>query len=242
MEAIILAGGFGSRLRSVCSDRPKPMAQIQGKPLLEHLLEHWKCQGTTHFILSVGYLHRVIINYFGKDYRGIPIDYAIEDEPLGTGGGVLQSIPYLHRPESIFLVLNGDTFFDVPLATFSHKGEVTLALYKIEKNTRYLGVTLDDCSKIQSFNDLYPTRSKSKFSTEWGINSQLINGGCYLFAKKALARFQQKGPLSLEKEILPILMSEGSCYGQFFDGLFIDIGIPEDYARSQHLFLQRSRG
>jgi D-glycero-alpha-D-manno-heptose 1-phosphate guanylyltransferase len=226
MEAIILAGGFGTRLRSVCSDRPKPMAQIQGKPFLEHLLEYWKCQGASHFIFSVGYLHRVIINYFGKDYRGIPIDYAIENEPLGTGGGVLQSIPYLHHPESIFLVLNGDTFFDVPLATFSHKGKVTLALYKIEENTRYHGVTLDDSFKIQNFND---------------INSQLINGGCYLFDKKSLARFQQKGPLSLEKEILPILMSEGSCYGQVFDGLFLDIGIPEDYERGQGLFLQRGQ-
>ena len=224
MEAIILAGGFGTRLRSVCSDRPKPMAQIQGKPFLEYLLEYWKGQGVSHFIFSVGYLHQVIINYFGKDYRGIPIDYAIEKEPLGTGGGVLQSLPYLHHPESIFLVLNGDTFFDVSVANFSHKGEVTLALYKIEKNTRYHGVTLDDCSKIQNFDN---------------PNSQLINGGCYLFDKKSLVRFQQKGPISLEKEILPILMSQNSCYGQLFDGFFIDIGIPEDFARSQHLFLQR---
>ncbi len=223
MEAIILAGGFGTRLRSVCADRPKPMAQIQGKPFLEHLLEYWKCQGVSHFIISVGYLHSVIIDYFGKDYRGTPIDYAIEDTPLGTGGGVLQSIPYLHHPESIFLVLNGDTFFDLPLTAFSHKGDVTVALYKIEKNTRYLGVTLDDCSRIQNYNDL---------------NSQLINGGCYLFHKKSLDRFQRKGPLSLEKEILPILIREHRCYGQLFDGLFIDIGTPEDYARSHQLFLQ----
>jgi len=220
MEAIILAGGFGTRLRSVCPDNPKPMAQIQEKPFLEHLLEYWKSQGVSHFILSVGYLHHVIINYFGKEYRGIPIDYAIEYEPLGTGGGILQSTPLLHNPESPFLVLNGDTFFDVPLATFSHKGELTLALYKIEKNTRYLGVTLDDSSKINSYND---------------PNSQLINGGCYLLNKKSLDRFKQKKPLSLETDIFPILMREGSCYAQLFDGLFIDIGIPEDYARSQHL-------
>jgi D-glycero-alpha-D-manno-heptose 1-phosphate guanylyltransferase len=226
MEAIILAGGFGTRLRSVCSDRAKPMAQIQGKPFLKHLLEYWTCQGVSHFILSVGYLHQGIIHYFGKNYRGIPIDYAIENEPLGTGGGVLQSLFYLRHPESIFLVLNGDTFFDVPLAAFSHKGKVTLALYKIEKNTRYLGITLDDCSKIQNFND---------------PNSQLINGGCYLFDKKSLTRFQQKGPLSLEKEVLPILISEGSCYGQPFGGFFIDIGIPEDYERSQGLFLKRGQ-
>lgn len=227
MEAIILAGGFGTRLRSACPNLPKPMAPIQGKPFLAHLLEYWKDQGVSHFILSVGYLHPIIIHYFGKDYRGIPIDYAIENEPLGTGGGILQSLPYLHRKESTFLVLNGDTFFDLPLASFSHKGEITLALYKIKKNRRYLGLTLDEHSKIQSYND---------------PNSQLINGGCYLLNKKCMTRFERKGALSLENEILPILIREGSCYGRLFEGLFIDIGIPEDYARSQHLSLQRSQG
>jgi D-glycero-alpha-D-manno-heptose 1-phosphate guanylyltransferase len=222
MEAIILAGGLGSRLRSVCSDRPKPMAEVQEKPFLEHLLHYWKNQGVSHFILSVGYLHPVIIKYFGKAYQGIPIDYAIENEPLGTGGGLLKALPYLHQPESTFLVLNGDTFFNVPLEAFAHKGEVTLALYKIEQNTRYHGVILDRFSKTQNFQD---------------PSSLLINGGCYLFHKKSLVQFTQKGPLSLEKEILPILMSQGSCYGQIFDGLFIDIGIPEDYNRSQRLLL-----
>ena len=82
-----------------------------------------------------------------------------------------------------------------------------------------------DVYKIQNYND---------------PNSQLINGGCYLFHKKSLSRFQQTGPVSLEKEILPVLISEGSCYGQPFEGFFIDIGIPEDYERSQSLFLQRS--
>lgn len=226
MEAIILAGGFGTRLRSVCSDRPKPMAEIQGKPFIEYLLEYWKRQGVVHFIFSVGYLHQIIICYFGMDYQGIPIDYAIENEPLGTGGGLLQSIPFLRHPDSPFLVLNGDTFFDVPLITFFHKGEVTLALYQIEKNARYHGVILEEDGLIKNINDL---------------NSKLINGGCYLFNKKALAGFRQKGPLSLEKEILPILISQGDCYGQMFDGSFIDIGIPEDYERSQGLFLQRDQ-
>lgn len=226
MEAIILAGGFGMRLRSICSDRPKPMADIQGKPFTEYLLDYWKGQGIAHFIFSVGYLHQMFIRYFGMDYQGIPIDYAIENKPLGTGGGLLQSITCLRHPDSPFLVLNGDTFFDVPLIKFFYKGEVTLALYQIEKNTRYDGVTLEKDGLIKNLNDL---------------NSKLINGGCYLFNKKALAGFRQNGPLSLEKEILPILISQGDCYGQLFDGFFIDIGIPEDYERSQSLFLQRSR-
>ncbi len=211
MEAIILAGGFGTRLRSVCSDRPKPMADIRGKPFLDYLLAYWKGQGVIHFILSVGYLHPAIIHYFGKDFQGIPIDYAIENEPLGTGGGLLQSLPYLRHPDAPFLVLNGDTFFDVPLATFFPKGEVTMALYQIEQNTRYGGVSVGEDGLIENFN----------------VNSKLINGGCYLFHKKALAGFSQKGPVSLEREILPFL----SCYGQLFDGFFLDIGIPEDYAR-----------
>lgn len=225
MEAIILAGGYGTRLRSVCSDRPKPMALVQEKPFLEHLLEYWKRQGASHFILSVGYLHQIITHYFGTHYQGIPIDYAIENEPLGTGGGLLQSIDYLHHPDSTFLVLNGDTFFDVPLSTFFHKGEVTLALYKVKNNTRYHGVTLDDSCQIHKID---------------ALNSDLINGGCYLFSKNCLNRFRQMEPISLEREILPSLINQGSCYGQRFDGLFIDIGIPEDYKRS-HLVIPHSQ-
>jgi D-glycero-alpha-D-manno-heptose 1-phosphate guanylyltransferase len=221
MEAIILAGGLGMRLRSVCADRPKPMALVHGKPFLEHLLKYWKQQGASHFILSVGYLHHIIVSHFGTNYQGIPIDYAIENTPLGTGGGLLQSIDYLHHPESAFLVLNADTFFDVPLSTFSHKGEVTLALHKVEDNSRYHGVTLDDSCKIQNINDQ---------------NSNLINGGCYLFHKRGLDGFQQNRALSLENEILPSLIAQGSCYGKLFDGYFIDIGIPEDYERSRLFF------
>ncbi|HEY2810014.1 MAG TPA: sugar phosphate nucleotidyltransferase [Rhabdochlamydiaceae bacterium] len=217
MEIIILAGGLGMRLRSICADRPKPMVTVQGKPFLEHLLEYWKQQGAFHFILSVGYLHQIVINYFGTKYQGIPIDYAIENSPLGTGGALLYSIDYLHNPESTFLVLNGDTFFNVPLPTFVHKGDITLALYKIESNTRYHGVTLDESYKIQNIG---------------AVNSNLINGGCYLFHKRSLNGFQTKEPISLEKEIVPILVNQGRCYGQIFDGLFIDIGIPEDYERS----------
>lgn len=217
MEVIILAGGFGTRLRPLCADLPKPMAPVQERPFLEYLLEYWKQQGASHFILSVGYLHATIVKHFGTNYKGVPIDYAIEKEPLGTGGGLLLSIDYLHHSASTFLALNGDTFFDVPLSRFSDKGEVTLALYKIDNNTRYHGVTLDSSGKIQNIDDPH---------------SSLINGGCYLFDKKCLRGFPQKKPVSLEKEILPSLIKESRCYGQLFDGLFIDIGIPEDYMKS----------
>jgi D-glycero-alpha-D-manno-heptose 1-phosphate guanylyltransferase len=227
MEAIILAGGLGTRLHPICSDRPKPMADIQGKPFIEYLLDYWKHQGITHFIFSVGHLHHIIMRYFGLKYQNIPIDYAIENVPLGTGGGLLHSIPYLHYNDATFLVLNGDTFFNVSLKNFIHKGKVTLALYSIEKNTRYHGVTLSEEGLIKSLNDQ---------------SSEFINGGCYLFNKKALSEFQQKGPISLENEILPILISQDNCYGQLFDGNFLDIGIPEDYKRGQELFSQLPLG
>ena len=87
--AVILAGGLGTRLRSVISDLPKPMAPINGRPFLEYLICYWIGQGINHFVLSVGYLHQAIIGYFGNQFKGACIDYVIEESPLGTGGGLL---------------------------------------------------------------------------------------------------------------------------------------------------------
>ncbi|WP_157844846.1 sugar phosphate nucleotidyltransferase [Methylocucumis oryzae] len=110
--AIILAGGLGTRLRSVVSELPKPMASVSGRPFLEHLMDYWFAQGVTRFILSVGYQSDIITTHFGAHYRHARIDYAIESEPLGTGGGLFYA---LQEVDETVLVLNGDTFFSVAL-------------------------------------------------------------------------------------------------------------------------------
>ncbi len=108
-EAIILAGGFGKRLKAVVNDVPKPMAIINKRPFLEYLLSYLDFWGVNHLVLSVGYQKQMIMNHFGKSFKGIDIDYAVEDEPLGTGGAVKNAMTFIKGNHTF--VLNGDTFF-----------------------------------------------------------------------------------------------------------------------------------
>ncbi len=234
MEAIILAGGLGTRLRSVCSDLPKPQVDVHGKPFLAHLMSYWKAQGITHFILSVGYLHEKIIAYFGSSFEGVPIDYAIEQTPLGTGGGLLLAIDDLWDKKSPVFVVNGDTYFEVPGQEFlqfhmEKKSRCSFALYSIENNTRYGGL------EIHSSGQIIGMRRVSQ------MQPCLINGGCYLIQPETFQSLKsQQGTdqkVSLEEQLLPFLIAEGSCYGKIFNQFFIDIGIPEDYQS----FLARCR-
>ena len=113
MEAVVLAGGLGTRLRAAVSDVPKPMAPVGGRPFLERLLDYWIGQGVRRAVLAVGYMYDTIRRHFGDEYRGCAIAYSIENHPLGTGGALIQALPLVQDPT--FLVLNGDTYFAVPL-------------------------------------------------------------------------------------------------------------------------------
>lgn len=140
VTAIILAGGLGTRLRKSVPDLPKPMAPIKGHPFLEYQMEYWGEQGVDRFILSVGYRYQTISDHFGATYQGIPIHYAVEPTPLGTGGGLLHAAEGMTEP---FLVLNGDAFFEVKLEELKdfHAGresEWTLALFRTSKIGRYI--------------------------------------------------------------------------------------------------------
>src|SRR5207237_2019404 len=103
VEAVVLAGGLGTRLRAAVSDVPKPMAPVGGRPFLERLLDYWIGQGVRRAVLAVGYLHDMIRGHFGDEYRGCAIAYSIEEQPLGTGGALVQSLPLVHGER--FLVL-----------------------------------------------------------------------------------------------------------------------------------------
>jgi len=116
-EAIILAGGMGTRLQSVITEIPKPMAPVGERPFLSIILDSLSDQGIEHIILSVGYKHEVIYTYFGNSYKDIKIDYAIENEALGTGGAVSLAMNYLN--DEAFIMMNGDTLFDVDLNLLS---------------------------------------------------------------------------------------------------------------------------
>ena len=228
--AIILAGGLGTRLRQVAPKVPKPMAPINNRPFLEYQMDYWIKQGIVKFILSVGYLKDVIINHFGNSYKGISIEYVEESSPLGTGGGLLFAAKNLHET---FVVLNGDTFFEVNLSELlkfhlKNSSEWTFSLFYMEQSERYLGIEIDNNGRVLSL--------KSKPDRP----SNLINGGVYLINPSALTKLSYNADTkaSLEDDLLPeFILSNKSIFGLEFCGKFIDIGIPEDYKRAEQFLL-----
>ena len=228
MEAIILAGGLGSRLKAVVPEVPKPMAPINGRPFLEYLLDYWANQGVNRFILSVGYKREIIVAYFGEHYKGAQMSYAVEDQPRGTGGGLLLALERLHQPDP-FLVINGDTFFEVDLASMRRyheekQAEVTIALRDVESNNRYARVVVNDAGRITSFDSRACTSGRT-----------LINGGVYLAQRSAFGGIASTSsdPVSIEDQLYPsMLAASRRLFGYRSRGKFIDIGIPEDYQRA----------
>ena len=226
--AIVLAGGFGTRLKGVLKGLPKPMAPIRDRPFLEYQMDFWIDQGISRFILSVGYLNQTISSHFGDSYRSVEINYVQENTPLGTGGGLLMASKNLAEP---FLLLNGDTFFEVDLNDLSlfhneHNAEWTMSLFRSKDLDRYMGVGLAKTGEILVL--------KSKQSQI----DLLVNGGVYLINPSAISRLNLNPGIksSLENQLLPSFLSLGGrlfgieCYGKF-----IDIGVPEDYYRAQKI-------
>ncbi|MEI6575659.1 MAG: nucleotidyltransferase family protein [Bacteroidota bacterium] len=229
MEAIILAGGLGTRLQSVVSEMPKCMAPVAGKPFLAYVLERLVNEGLTHAILSVGYKHEMITSHIGNNYNGIPISYAIEYEPLGTGGGIRMAMAYA-KEDNVF-VLNGDTVFEVnlPLMDAYHQEndfDLTMALRQLEDTSRYGAVELEANGSVVRF-------LEKGFFTGPG----LINGGIYCIRRKSLLALDLPEKFSFEKDLLEKnILNLG---GFPSDAYFIDIGIPEDYERAQKEFISK---
>lgn len=255
MEAIILAGGLGTRLRAVVSDLPKPMAPIDGKPFLAHQIRYWKSQGIHRFILSVGYQWEKIQAHFGNEFDGIAIDYVIEQKPLGTGGGVLLAAEHLKKREP-FLLLNGDTLFQVDLSRLKNfhdeKGaDITLAIACVGKNNRYGRVILDEAGRILDLKSEPGDRSRigTKASAPLRGSSprSYVNGGVYLIEPKVLSTGRpfpfERAPvkaMSLEDALIPELIQAGAkVFGLVSTGPFVDIGVPSDYFRA-HRMLKNS--
>lgn len=226
--AIILAGGMGTRLRSAVPDLPKPMAPVNGRPFIEHQMDYWINQGVDQFVVSVGYKKEVIMDHFGTNYRSTPLTYAIEEEPLGTGGGLLLAAQGLSEP---FLVLNGDTFFEVDLGKLlkfhsDHSSDWTFSLFRTSEVGRYMGIEVKPDGEIGSL------------TTGTEEQRRLANGGVYLVNPSVLANksFVPGTKLSLEDDLLPAMFVQGyKLFGLEFPGTFIDIGIPQDYFRAANV-------
>ena len=225
MQAILLCGGMGTRLRSVVSDRPKPMADICGKPFLQYLVEMLRDKGITEVIFALGYMGEMIEEYFrdGSAF-GLKIAYSYEEEPLGTGGAIRNALPKILEEE--VLVLNADTYFPMDyqgLYRFHQEndGDFSLATRAVPDISRYGAVRRDAAGRILAWNE--------KLEDGGQPLAGEINGGIYVMKKSLIAEIPE-GKQSLEQDCIPKWLSEGKrIFGLPFDGYFMDIGIPKDY-------------
>lgn len=222
-EAIVLAGGLGTRLQSVLPDLPKPMAPIGGQPFLAFVLRQLSEGGIQKAILSVGHKHESILTHFGHRFGPLVLDYSIESEPLGTGGAVVLALDRVEE-EHVWIV-NGDTFFDVDFGRlYDHHvkagADLSMALKPMKQFDRYGCVTVDRSGRILGFTE--------KQYREDG----LINGGIYAMRTSALAQADFPEKFSFEKDFLEKNVSSLYLQGIPFEGYFIDIGIPGDYQKA----------
>jgi len=222
-ESIILAGGLGTRLRSAVPDLPKCMAPVAGRPFLAHVIDHLQHRGIEKIIFSLGYKHEVIEEFLDKEYAGYHKQYVIENEPLGTGGGI--QLACRKAAEKNVLIVNGDTLFTINLHDLSvfhdqHQSHCTLALKPMQHFDRYGVVELQENGAIKSF--------KEKQFYENG----LINGGVYALQVNALLDENLPDKFSFEKDYLEKYYTQRPMFGIVQDEYFIDIGIPEDYEKA----------
>jgi len=223
-EAIVLAGGLGTRLQGILPDIPKCMAPVNGKPFLTYILDYLISQDISKVVLSVGYRKDHIISYFGNCYQSLTIEYAIEDQPLGTGGAV--KLALTHCSQDQVFVINGDTYFlpelnvieNVHIKTFA---DITIAVKQMSETRRYGLIITKQDDRIIDFREKNPESGSG-----W------INGGIYLINKQIFDEFPEKN-YSLENDIFKAYCLRLKIQAFKTKADFLDIGIPEDYAKAQ---------
>ncbi len=227
VKAVLLVGGVGTRLRSVVSSKPKPLASVGGSSFLELLIRHLCYQGIRRLVMCTGYLADQIESEFCDGRAGdVVIEYSKEPHPLGTAGAVKLAQRYL-RDAPDFLVMNGDSFLEIDFRQLiqfhqAHGGLVSMAVSRVQNATRYGTVEVDAGSRVVGF------------AEKTGRDSPgLINAGVYVFNRRVFEHIPD-GPASLERDVFPHVLDHG-MYALEQHGMFIDIGTPEDYARAQQL-------
>lgn len=221
-EAIILAGGLGTRLRSVVSDVPKCMAPVNGIPFINFVISYLRNEGVNRFILSLGYKSEIVIEHLNRTYIDLDVEYVIEEKPLGTGGAIKLACSKVKAAD--VLILNGDTLFNIDLKTFSsfHKknnADFSVALKKMKDFDRYGSVETDEMHAIKAFHE------------KTYRNQGLINGGVYALQVDSFIKEDLPEVFSFEKDFLEKNVGKKRFYGRPCNYYFIDIGIPEDYDR-----------
>jgi D-glycero-alpha-D-manno-heptose 1-phosphate guanylyltransferase len=214
--AVILAGGLGTRLRSVVSDRPKPMADVSGKPFLEYLIDRLVSRGITKVVICVSYMKENIISHITAKYGDL-VSFSVEEQPLGTGGALSLASSLL--PES-FLVLNGDTFLSLDydsLEAFHKANDADMTIVLTKPSGALIGnVVLGRSNRIVEFGEVES-------------ESALVNAGVYLMEHKVVDKIERGVPVSLEKQFFPKFVKEANVYGYVSENNFIDMGTPKSY-------------
>jgi D-glycero-alpha-D-manno-heptose 1-phosphate guanylyltransferase len=225
-EAIILAGGLGTRLRSVVSDLPKVMAPVAGKPFLHYIIKKLIHEKVDRIILAVGYKHEAIKSFIDTSDYPVEFVFSVEEEPLGTGGGIRHAMA--HAKHSQVFIINGDSFFDCSLGALMelhlmHSADISIALKPMERFDRYGTVELEG-TRIYKFNE--------KQYCEDGF----INAGVYVLRRNIFDGLDLPDAFSMEKDVFEAMTESLHILGFPFNGYFIDIGVPEDYSKAQEDF------
>ena len=222
MEAVVLAGGFGTRLRAVVPDLPKPMAPVAGRPFLELVLTALACKGFSRVVLSLGYMADKVMTHFGDQFKGLELEYEVEATPLGTGGAVRRALTHC-RTDHVF-VFNGDTYLDLEVSDVeaywqAHHVPIIVAL-EVQNTIRY--------------GRLHTVGNRVLGFLEKGVTGPgLINAGCYVLPVAMLDAFTPGQAFSIEADFLAKAVHEQRIDMFVTKGHFIDIGVPDDYARAQ---------
>jgi D-glycero-alpha-D-manno-heptose 1-phosphate guanylyltransferase len=224
MQAIILAGGMGTRLNKVVPNLPKPMAPVGQRPFLEIVLESLAKTGFEKVILSVGFMADKIMNHFGSNCFGIDLVYAVEDSPLGTGGGVRLAIEQV--TDDHVYIFNGDTYLNLEVSLVEQ-------LWRRRKRSIIIGREVSDTARygrLEVKDGIALSLSEKKCG-----GPGIINAGCYVVNRTQIKCFEPRIPFSLENNFLVSSIAEGGFDVFVTKGAFIDIGIPNDYQRAKQI-------
>jgi D-glycero-alpha-D-manno-heptose 1-phosphate guanylyltransferase len=222
-DVIILAGGFGTRLKSVVSDMPKCLAKVSEKPFLSYVLDSLISYNYTHFIFSLGYKSEFIIDFIETNYPQLNVTYSIEKDPLFTGGAIRLALEKCQKQN--VLIINADTYFGFDLNKFLNyhiyqNSDISIALKYMVNFDRYGVVKFDENNIINSFDE-------KKFQ-----ESGYINCGYIIINKNVLMNMPLNIPFSFEKDFLFLNLSNLKVLAFVANAYFIDIGIPEDFIKA----------
>jgi mannose-1-phosphate guanylyltransferase len=235
LPAVVLVGGEGTRLRPLTEKTPKPMLPLLGRPLLSYTFDHLRSAGSNRVVLACGYLPTLIEDYFGTRYDGLSLEYRVEPETLGTGGAIRFGAEGLRET---FLALNGDCLRDADIGALVdfHRAmgaKATILLARVSDPGRYGLVRRDEVGRVTAFVEK-PEAAE--------IDTNLINAGLYVLEPEVLDLITPGVAVSIEREVFPALVAEGSLYALALPGYWLDVGTPQSYLQAHFDLLNRNGG